>query len=180
MIVDVKTKGILTVSDGLISITDPCYSKDTWCRINDLKIKAGNYKCLYGQCVSGELGDKGRIFELEIIHENYVDALPSLTYEDGSIRAEGERMKDFTTEKIGSIGVDAGLAGFFVRKDDFAKNEDWFKFCNEMGDKRVMLHNGPRKKWQGFFSSSGYGDGCYDVMAHKNKNGEIISLCLQF
>lgn len=28
-----------------VDITDPCYDSDTWCRINNVKIKAGEYTC---------------------------------------------------------------------------------------------------------------------------------------
>lgn len=28
---------------GSVDITDPCYEKDIWCRMNDVKIKAGTY-----------------------------------------------------------------------------------------------------------------------------------------
>ena len=29
-----------------VDITDPCYDRDTWCRMNGVKIKPGNYKCI--------------------------------------------------------------------------------------------------------------------------------------
>lgn len=31
---------------GSVDITDPCYEKDIWCRMNDVKIKAGTYACM--------------------------------------------------------------------------------------------------------------------------------------
>ena len=30
--------------EGLIDITDPCYDKDVWCRMN-ATVKAGTYEC---------------------------------------------------------------------------------------------------------------------------------------
>ena len=31
---------------GSVDITDPCYSRDVWCRMNDMKIKEGEYTCM--------------------------------------------------------------------------------------------------------------------------------------
>ena len=30
---------------GSVDITDPCYDKDVWCRMNDVKISDGEYTC---------------------------------------------------------------------------------------------------------------------------------------
>ena len=30
---------------GSVDITDPCYDKDVWCRMNDVKISDGEYAC---------------------------------------------------------------------------------------------------------------------------------------
>lgn len=31
---------------GSVDITDPCYNKGVWCRMNDIKIKEGIYTCM--------------------------------------------------------------------------------------------------------------------------------------
>lgn len=31
---------------GSVDITDPCYEKEVWCRMNGVKIKAGTYACM--------------------------------------------------------------------------------------------------------------------------------------
>ena len=31
---------------GSVDITDPCYSNDVWCRMNDVQIQKGEYTCL--------------------------------------------------------------------------------------------------------------------------------------
>lgn len=54
-------------------------------------------------------------------------------------------------EKIGSIGVDAGLAGFFHNKPDYS-DEAWSKFCDRIRHGDAWLTE------DGFYSSSGYGD----------------------
>ena len=30
---------------GSVDVTDPCYDRDVWCRMNDVKIKQGEYDC---------------------------------------------------------------------------------------------------------------------------------------
>ena len=75
-------------------------------------------------------------------------------------------------EKIGSIGVDAGLAGFFHNKPDYS-DEAWSKFCDRIRHGDAWLTE------DGFYSSSGYGDGCYGVYAYK-QDGEITALEVRF
>ena len=75
-------------------------------------------------------------------------------------------------EEIGSIGVDAGLAGFFMNKPDYT-DEQWTEFCESIRDGDAWI------KDEGFFSSSGNGDGCYGVYAYK-QNGEITALEIRF
>lgn len=66
----------------------------------------------------------------------------------------------------------AGLAGFFHNKPDF-DDEAWSCFCDKVANGDVWLDD------TGFYSSSGYGDGCYGVFANK-KNGEITALEIRF
>ena len=71
-------------------------------------------------------------------------------YLDGVIPCQKE-MKE-----IGSIGVDAGLAGFFHNKPDYTDDE-WAAFCDRVSHGDAWLIK------DGFYSTSGYGDGCYGV-----------------
>lgn len=133
-----------------IDITDPCYNKDVWCRINNFPITAGIYAC-------------------------YIDVA-----NDEETCGWGERVarigirKDRAThfEEKGTIGVDAGLAGFFVNKPDY-NDKEWNEFVN-------MTCTG--KAWKtdnGFFSESGYGDGAYRVYAGY-KDGEVVEVYIDF
>ena len=81
--------------------------------------------------------------------------------------------KDKDFEKIGIIGVDAGLAGFFTDKPDYS-DEQWMELCNNLGTEDVWIRP------EGFFSSSGYGDGSYPVLAAKDPKGEIFALEVRF
>lgn len=87
-------------------------------------------------------------------------------YLDGVIPCQKE-MKE-----IGSIGVDAGLAGFFHNKPDYTDDE-WTAFCDRVRHGDAWLIK------DGFYSSSGYGDGCYGVYAYE-QGGEITAIEIRF
>lgn len=69
-------------------------------------------------------------------------------------------------ECIGSIGIDAGIAGFYQDKPNYSE-EEWYDFCEAIKtnnfDYLINEH--------GFCTSSGYGDGSYDVYAYRCKEG---------
>ena len=103
---------------GSVDITDPCYDKDVWCRMNDVKISDGEYTCNVWHHT-----DKG-------------------TYKDGT---------PYSYILVGAIGI--------YRNGDIPRQKDMEK--------------------DGFYSSSGYGDGCYGVYAYK-QDGEITALEVRF
>ena len=133
-----------------IDITDPCYDKMTWCRINDFPIPAGNYECYTLEADNEETGGWGeRVARIGI-----------------------RRGKADTYEEIGSIGVDAGLAGFFNNKPDYTDKE-WDEFVNRVDTEKAFIIE------DGFYSESGYGDGGYPVYTGY-KNGEIVEVYIDF
>ena len=136
-----------------VDITDPCYRKDTWCRINGVKTRPGEYTCRIWTTNTGGCGE--RVTTIGI-------------YLDDVIPARSE-MKE-----IGSIGVDAGLAGFFSDKPDY-NDEEWDAFCNEIRNSECAWING-----YGFFSESGFGDGSYEVFTNKNTDGVATALEISF
>ena len=137
-----------------IDITDPCYDKDTWCRINNYKVVPGTYNCNYTEIDAGNWGK--RISLLEIFNKDY-------------------KKKNTHKQSIGYIGVDAGLAGFFNNKKDY-DDKEWHEFCKQLKDPKVNV-------WgieNGFFSASGYGDGEYEVFAYQTAVGETVGLQIRF
>jgi len=121
-----------------LEITDPCYDRDVWCRINDVDCVPGCYTCTAYISDEGEWGRR----------------VASI-----SIQLNGEDLECDTY--LGDIGVDAGLAGFFSNKPDYTDSE-WSSFCD-------ILYHSDEKAFvvdEGFFSESGYGDGCYGVYVH--------------
>ena len=153
---------LLDLSKGLVDITDPCYDKDVWCRINDFKVKPGQYVCEY---VLNDDPKDLRIVHCIIVHKDHAD---NFDY--------SECMKD-----IGEIGVDAGCAGFFFNKPDYDDN-GWDEFCDYMFDTE-QTNGYPCAYFRndiGFWTTSGYGDGGYTVWAAKNADGEVYALDIDF
>ena len=135
---------------NIIDITDPCYNKDVWCRINNFPIPAGEYECYTLIANNEETGGWGeRVARIGI--------------------RKGKAMR---YEQKGTIGVDAGLAGFFNNKPDY-NDEEWQEFCETIRTGNAWLTP------NGFFSSSGYGDGSYKVYAGYN-NRELVEVYIEF
>ena len=101
-----KTKIGVMDFHGSVDITDPCYDKDVWCRMNNVKLSEGEYAC------------------------------------------------------------------YVWRKPDYS-DEEWGRFCDRVRNGDAWLTE------DGFYSSSGYGDGCYGVYAYK-QDGAITALELRF
>ena len=128
-----------------VDITDPCYDKDVWCRMTT-DCEPGLYK---GYAEMSDEGDWGmRVATVSIFKGDKMWGIEEMEY-------------------IGNIGVDAGLAGFFNDKPDFSDTE-WNEFCDKINDGDAWnLYNG-------IFSSSGYGDGYYNVYANEERNAFTI------
>lgn len=143
---------------GSVDITDPCYNKDVWCRMNDVRIKEGEYTCIaWYHTDKGEYNGKPYAYKMVGIIGIYL---------------KGKIPRQKAMKEIGSIGVDAGLAGFFHNKPDY-DDDAWSAFCDRVHQGNVWMTE------DGFYSSSGYGDGCYGVYA-KKQNGEIVALEIRF
>ncbi len=133
-----------------IDITDPCYDEDVWCRINRFPINPGTYDCFVEYASNKETRGFGkRVAKISIV-KSHTDRATSY-------------------ERKGSIGVDAGMAGFFA-VDNVKIFEDVI-LAGEVED--VYLGDGY------FCSSSGYGDGAYDVYAGYNNDG-LVEVYIQF
>lgn len=143
---------------GHVDITDPCYKRDVWCRMNDVPIREGLYTCIAWYHTENIVTD-GRSLKVRRVGILGI-------YLDGRIPPQRNM------EQIGTIGVDAGLAGFFRNKPDYS-DEEWANFCTMISKGSVWLTD------EGFYSHSGFGDGCYGVYAQK-VNQEIVALEIRF
>ena len=143
-------------------ITDPCYDADVWCR-NTVIVKPGAYVC-YADIRNYDDWGK-RVKRSWIIHKDCDGH--KMPHNDSSLTWKGDY----------DCGVDAGLFGYFDDKPDFSDNE-WRKFCNAIeGDPTAQISKFDGR--DGFFTSSGYGDGGYYVDAYA-KDGEVVALETRF
>lgn len=164
------------VVSGTLVCSDPCYSLDTWCMGIVENVKKGKWNA---QIERMDLGDWGeRISVLMVSHESN----PNPTF-------------DFGEHLPFTAGVDSGQFGFFdkdfYRNDESAKDLPKYNFSNdfdrEAGDiwyrACAQLTLGD-ESWgvlpNGAVSSSGIGDGSYDVFAETNPEGEVIALCVVY
>lgn len=144
-----------------IDVTDPCYNKDVWCRMNDVAIKEGEYTCMVSEVTYDDVFN-GKPYQYKIV-------------ESIAISLSGEFPAKSPSAYLDEIGVDAGLAGFFNNKPDYTDSE-WKNFCNR-------LNHAQENAWifdEGFFSNSGHGDGSYSVFADRDEDNEIVGLVIYF
>lgn len=159
---------VFTIKSGKIRISDPCYDKDDY--LGGLVIEAKN-----GEWVaSADLEKTG-----------WGDRITKLTAEyNGPVS-----VADCSTH---SIGVDSGQAGVFdfdsykddnlvknvarVHKEVICEDEPWYSICC---DRTLSNH-----QWgvipNGAVSTSGYGDGMYDVNCFLDKNGDVVRVEITF
>lgn len=145
-------KGFITLEDT-VDITDPCYDRDVWCRMNDVKVVPGEY------AVFVTYADNGRVADVAIEHEAVHNSGITPVFQEA-----------------GDIGVDAGLAGFFPYKRDY-NDDEWAEFCDKIDNDE---YSEPHFIDGGVCTSSGYGDGGYSVYGHKTKDGRYDALRIAF
>lgn len=169
------------ITSGAMICSDPCYTTDVWCMGTVNNVKNGTWSAEVDQLNMGAWGK--RIGELSVYHTN----------------SDLETMSFEWEEITGYFAVDSGQFGFFdrehYRKADSVKEqtkydfggdyltddndrdgEEWYTAC-------CHLTLGP-DSWgtipNGAVSSSGYGDGSYNVYGLKNADGEYIALTVVF
>ena len=164
------------VVSGTLVCSDPCYSLDVWCMGVVNNVKKGKWIADIELLDLGGWGE--RISMLVVSHEN--NSFPIFNFDNPL---------NFTA------GVDSGQFGFFdkdfYRNDEKAKDlpkydfsidfdkevgDVWYRACAELtlsSENWGVLPNGA-------VSSSGIGDGSYDVFEQKNAEGEVIALCCVF
>ena len=91
-------------------------------------------------------------------------------------------------ERIGEIGVDAGLCWlgdpcYILHTETSPKDigKDWSAFCDKVSDKDNEQFNFDLgHAGLGVAVSTGYGDGCYPVFVRRNNEGRIAEVKVVF
>ena len=157
MYITKANNGDIITLENYVDITDPCYDNDVWCRVT-VPCKSGKYICCFEKAKDAFFEDCERVSKCAIIHNDYSDGIiqnpTSLCFSE-IINNNNLDVKTY------EIGVDAGLAGFFNNKPDF-DDDEWSEFCDNLHDIDTALFESDDCE-EGFFTSSGYGDGGYEV-----------------
>ena len=153
----------ITLNSGAVIVTDPCYEPSNGYNRTLRDVLTGKWNC---QATVRDCGAWGkRISRLTIRHEDYPKCRPS--------------------EYVGHAAVDSGQCGFFD-PEYFEKNQPDNNFNNiESWYRRVCELTLNEPDWgtiddRGVVSSSGYGDGYYNIYAIRNRSGFIVGLQLRF
>lgn len=170
------------VTSGKLVCSDPCYSIPTWCQGIVENVKNGVWGAEINLSDEGDWGK--RVASLYIVNE------------DANAKMTGIETKIFEEEPLNfNAGVDSGQFGFFdfahyrndesakdLKKFEFGDNYDtqsgdtWYRACSDLtlGDEQWgVLPNG-------VVSSSGFGDGSYDVFGYKDAYGEYVAFAVVF
>jgi len=150
---------------GEVIVSDPCYEVPTWCQEVITNVRPGMYDTEVDYRESDGWGD--RIHSLTVLHE----------------RIKSPNWEHYSN----NIGVDSGQAGVFCmtsyRNDEMSQDLPWLTEKGDpFGDHPVSPQEEPGSEWYvkmcdrtlstdqgwgvydtGVVSSSGYGDGQYDL-----------------
>jgi len=149
--------GTITFTKGEVTITDPCYDKGTWCSAVIQNVHKGEWSAMMNVMDTGSWGNR----------------VESLT-----VKAVGQTV--VRRERVNAeIGVDAGVCGIFEDKPDYTG--DWSNVCDEMrSDFGGIADPDNAFRCVGVWSSSGYGDGCYDAYVGYNSDGEVVEITIDY
>lgn len=149
---------------GEVIVSDPCYEVPTWCQEVFKNVRPGVYDT---EVEISDEGDGGhRVKSLTVLHEN---------------------IKSPHWEHYGTVGVDSGQMGVFCmtsfRNDQMSQDLPWMSEKGDpFSDHPIRPQDGEGEQWYvkmcdrtlsteegwgvydtGVVSSSGYGDGSYEL-----------------
>lgn len=155
--------GTIKITNGLIDATDPKSNNLNIDRINNIKICNGDYECY-------------AVYEAK--EPNLVGRCRIVLDDKKTMK---KVLRDMSWRRYSPyVGVDTGMAGFFVNKPNFNK-EEWDNFCNDFDDnRRKFIYENNTGDSFGFCTESGYGDGLYEVWVIRNNKKEITALEIRF
>ena len=135
---------------------------------------------------SYNFGDSGTLILENVFNGKY---LATIEYEDDLISSIHICHKNFFNdilefENIGFISVDSGQAGFFDFNLFIKNHGGTFDDSNSFYGSACAITSSPLQAGIinnfGVVSSSGFGDGCYNVFVAKNDDNKIIAAYISF
>jgi hypothetical protein len=152
---------------GKVVVTDPCYNRNVWCMVKDIAVKPGMYAAYIVKSDEQDFGV--RVACIMVVHESYADLL----------RTEWEPLHN-------NVGVDSGQCGIFddtvypAEDDAPGSYDDESTFYGECCQLTLSDESGGvMKNRKGVVSSSGFGDGVYELLCQYHE-GERVALMVDF
>jgi hypothetical protein len=163
-----------------VVVSDPCYTIPTWCQAVISNVKPGMYHTTVRKHDAGDWGN--RCAMVFAIHEDYVN-FPNL------LHGKWEKANYV-------IGVDSGQCGIFS-KDSYRDDNHKFPYepydfgvdfpTNDNGGdlwyRHMVKHTLSEQQWgtyeKGIVSTSGFGDGSYQLFVVKKRN-KIVAFAIDF
>ena len=162
----------ITLSNEVM-VSDPCYVVPTWCQHKMTNVLPGEYQCTVEKFEDLYWGN--RCSYIIAVHKDY----------------NTEDKLNWRKVTTADIGVDSGQAGFFsmetYRNDEVFMEKSNCGFNNDSDGDHWYNHMCDRTltdiSWgtypNGIVSSSGIGDGSYELRVAKHK-GKIVGMVLDF
>jgi hypothetical protein len=151
-------------------ITDPCYERPEVTNRNNavVDVEPGLWEAEIVLSNEGSWGD--RVAELKVAHAHY-----------------NKEPREFLT----TCGVDSGQLGVFdytkypIGVDgynwDYDDPENWYRrACNETHDEKNPSKKAGIVESMGAVSSSGFGDGAYEVLVARNGEDKVVGIKVVF
>ncbi len=173
------------MSGPKMRVTDPCYDDSVWCHGMISNCAAGDWEAAVVYRDEGEFGRRVVLLaarHVDSVHSfsmcNQVWMDENLVYFKG-----GWSVCNF------EVGVDSGQAGFFddshyrdnsvlesMPKPEHDFDIPWYNYCCDLTLSERQAGVLP----YGAVSSSGYGDGGYTALQHRNQQGQVDCVVILF
>lgn len=159
--------GTFVLTGTRLRVTDPCYTRDTWCKGVVNRALPGVWRASVKHVNTGDFGI--RVSELVVQHETFTNVPPSAWH-----------------QMPFDIGVDSGQAGIFDEEryptgdtGDYGDlNTFYGRACERTGGSQVVEQAGVVA--EGAVSSSGFGDGSYTCWTHLNADDQVDAVKIVF
>lgn len=177
--------GTFIMTSPIMRATDPCYDNSVWCYGTISNCLTGCWEAAVTYRDEAEFGSRVMLLAARHISSGRTFAKCNQVWMD----EESIYYKGNWEPCSFELGVDSGQAGLF---DDAHYQEDtvfngapepnhnfgsvWYNHCCDLtlGDRQAGVIP------YGTVASSGYGDGCYAALQHKNRKGQVDCIVILF
>ena len=150
--------GTFDCVSGILRVTDPCYSRETWCSGTIEDCRTGKWSAEIERQNYGNWGN--RIVRLTVTHI------------DGGTGPEDTA--DF------EVGVDSGQAGVFDDAHYSGEDSDYDGGFYDECCRLTLSKKGAGVVSNGAVSCSGFGDGGYQAFYRRDNKGKCFSITIVF